>query len=1164
MILSSLLSRKLLVMLCLLTAFAGLHAEQNQDNAQHLNYDLLISQLPKDLRELEESVAYLRKNVSKDAAKKLEISRSLNRTVLKVSALESKKQNEQRPRKKEKIREKLSLENVKYEDLAVNLELLHRNLIDLQTTLRRKEVDLQFLHSLIARLTRFDRFKKRLYDKIIANLELNSYWLPEFDEITKKIAAITQAEAALAAVEADQELCKPSKLDFLASLTSRQVIAWELTKQMDQEVNIRIDDVSHIQNDFQLEILNFLGENKILKPGHLDDLKYINNKFFADAYTYLLEKSQEAPSSFWRKVAGIKPNWQRSPTFVFQSIQLIIDSLGTIHADLWELLPSWDNHNSLKGLEILLGVDGIRQQLQQWSDSEDRLASLDFKLQDLLTQSSQINSRERLLAFQYYCNLESGDSKLKLEKTILDLLGFNTKELANIDSATKLDGLKLLTQQYLNFMKQKRPDDFESFPWQQVIKKPFVFSRLNNLGAYQLHAIEAYVEKNNTIPKLTEFSYVDNPYKVEAFRQTLALEVEPKEDAYEGINSNLDVELFSLCSKHQNSPDEPFIYGVFREIPSELRASAKQIFAEFLEHANEEVNHHLLDLLPNIRSIHSLKVLQFLNKKGKQELIDKWILNVDSKNKYHVIKICLEKFGDLQFDELASVLPEITAYPELMLLQSMIAGGLDLKDSFAKVKHMSTLAEKIDALGLRHQYWELQLEELLRDAPELDGEELDSKIYIDAKFVEFLAAYKNSARVKQLLSSGYLSFCQTKDCTGLLASTGEQHNKYCVTCDEAICGHCQKSAHHGSCESFKENDCKVKSKNYPGAANFHSNLRNVCFFNSLMKLMTQMVATVPEFERFLDPNRESAAFVQAGEALFLAENDHNKLSDYNNLRKKLKRALYRWVNHALRGFDLYEDQMAGLTHQVLDPLAQLLEMDNYPINGALNSDQLDSQEVFSYLLSKLGFEFSELAMKLDQEAALPQVGYSNHVRNPESLLSVPISNHNDLSNAVDQMWDAEVLSPDEWLRHSDGEKYQTIKTLRLVNSPKLLVIHQKRFIGAGKKLTHAVKVSETLFIPRFNEQHVEQLEEVLKYQLVALTLHKGRRANSGHYTAYTVEPEPFTQDNERFPILGKKKVFPYTFISHDDAKVREVPSMAAALELADHEAYLLAYKLSDK
>ena len=1164
MVLNQLVIKTFLIMLCLCSAAQGLSAQQGDENEVNLTYRTVVSELPKEIKNIEKSVALLRKSYGKYKAKEFEISSQLQQAAVKVSSLEQQKSKEVRENHKIKLAKKLAKENAKYEDLSISLEIIQRELADIKSSLTRKETDLSTLRGLYRSLKSFGPLKRKLYEKFVEKVELATYWQAEYETIVEGITVIKQPKAVLTAIELDQSLCSLEQFNFLASLSTEQVNAWKITKSLSKngdEVDITM--LSHIQNHYQVKILNYLLDKNKFKARYLDDLKFIDNKLLADAYIYLIDHGEEAPEGFWEKVYHIKGDWQHSPSFVFQSMKLLKHKLERIHPYLWDLMPYWDNQNSFQCLNSLLNTESAREKLTAWSLDENEV-ELDANIHELLLQSNRVSSKEQMQAFIYYCSLESSDPLLILEKNILHLLGFRPQMLANIDTSTKLGGLMLLIKQYSAFLRKSRPNDYASFPWEKVIKQ-FPFERLDDLKPHQLRAIESSVEQKNKIPHLNEYSYIDNQYKLEAFKEALSKKLKLKSEVYQGINSPLDVEIFSLCLKHHSSPKNPFLYERFKRIPYKFRSFAKQILSDLLEQKNGEVSRLALDLLVQVESISSVRMIKYLLDNGKGSFLGDWVLHVDDETKFTVVRLCLEKFEKLPLSDLSMLLPQITSFDHLFLLEAMIAKGFDLKESFEKIKFEPTIAGKVNALGLNHEFWKSQLDQIFQEVPEIleqDYEEDNKEYTLDPKFEEFLQTYKNSRKARQLFNAGYLTLCRTKDCPGLIVVTKEDNN-YCSACDEAFCKQCDHHAHSGACDDFAANHYKVASKDFPGAANFRKGLVNVCFFNSLMKLMTQMASTIPEFKEFLDPNIESDAFIQAGDG---------QTDDYNGYRRKLKYALNRWVRHALQGYDMNEDSLAELSHQVFAPLKSLLELDQNDLGVALNHEQLDSQEVFSYILSKLGFEHSELAMDIDQELSLEQVEYVSHKKDPYSLLSVPIAGVHELDKAVNKFWDSVTLDHDNWLRHSDGEKYETKQTMRLVNKPKLIVIHQKRFVhekglfGRGwveKKLTHAVKVNEHIKIPRYDSQDFNEPSEELEYELVAMTLHKGNRVDAGHYIAYTVEPGVYKEESERFAFLGKKKVFPYQFVIHDDARVGEVASMSAASDAADREAYLLAYKLKE-
>ncbi|MFK7827103.1 MAG: hypothetical protein AB8G05_23370 [Oligoflexales bacterium] len=1158
------LSKILLVMFCLCPGFVSLGEQQDDQNFALFKYGIILPQLSKDMNELEKSVVQLRKYFGKARVKEIEISEFLQESVLKVSNLESQKSGELNEKIKIKIERKLARETSKTEDLGISLELQQRELEEIKNTLFRKEADLSSIRTMLRRLKNFCPLKKNIYEKFMVKAELASYWQVEFKQIVEAISTMSQPGVVLAAIDLDQSLVSLGQLNFLVTLSPEQVKAWKIAKNESKEdEQIKITDLGHIQNHYQLKILKYLFKKKIFKPKHLEDLKFINNRLLADTFVYLQENSEEAPSAFWQTISGVNLNWHNSPSYVFDSIKLLIQNLDKIHPDLWEVLPNWDNKNAFDSLNMLIGIDSMREKLSTWSHSNVKIDKLNKELRDLLMHSSRIITREQIQSFRYYCSLYGVDPNLQLERTILSLLGFKAQMLVDINTSAKLRGLMLLTKQYSVFMRKKRPEDYEKFPWEKVIK-PFPFERLNDLNPYQVQAIEAYVEKKKTIPHLNEFPYIDNQYKYEAFKKALAAKKRFDPNVYEGMSSYLDVELFTLCLKHEGSLDLPMLYDSFRHVPYRLRSFAKQIYAQVLEDKNYNLSLKFLNTLSKINSISNLKILKYLVENDKQELIGDWVLTVDVEPKFELVKKCFENFENLPLSELKLILPQITRYDDLYLLEAMIAKGINIGESFERVKFASSLSEKISTLDLTEQYWKLHLDRILNAVPEefdANLSEINKKSIKDSRFKKFLTTYDRSKKIKRLLGVSYLTLCRTPDCPGLLVPSKDSDVRYCSACNQATCGRCEQYAHSSTCETFEANNYKVGSRFYPGAANFRKGLRNVCFFNSLMKLMTQLVATVPEFDDFLSPEIDSEAFVKAGEG---------KTAEYNGLRRKLKFALHRWISIALRGYDLYDDKLADLSHRVLEPLESLLVLDDNVLSDALNRDQLDSWHILSILFSILGFEYTDLAIKVDQQLSLQKVDYVSHNQDSYSSLSVDIAGHSELSKAIDKMWDAETLDPDNWLRHTDGEKYETVKSIKMVNRPKLLVIHQKRFLQekarfgrhwVEKKLTHAVKVSQHLKIPRFDKENQDEPAEILEYELVAMTLHKGNRIDAGHYIAYTVEHCSITEEVDRFAFLGKKRSFPYQFISHDDAKVDEVPSMVAASHSADHEAYLLAYRL---
>ncbi|NRA45870.1 MAG: hypothetical protein HRU09_13015 [Oligoflexales bacterium] len=88
MVLNHILSKSLLILFFLCSSVATLGAQKNSDDHKLFKYSVVISELPKEIKELEKSVAQLRKSYGKNKAKEIETSNLLKEAVVKVSSLD--------------------------------------------------------------------------------------------------------------------------------------------------------------------------------------------------------------------------------------------------------------------------------------------------------------------------------------------------------------------------------------------------------------------------------------------------------------------------------------------------------------------------------------------------------------------------------------------------------------------------------------------------------------------------------------------------------------------------------------------------------------------------------------------------------------------------------------------------------------------------------------------------------------------------------------------------------------------------------------------------------------------------------------------------------------------------------------------------------------------
>ena len=80
----------------------------------------------------------------------------------------------------------------------------------------------------------------------------------------------------------------------------------------------------------------------------------------------------------------------------------------------------------------------------------------------------------------------------------------------------------------------------------------------------------------------------------------------------------------------------------------------------------------------------------------------------------------------------------------------------------------------------------------------------------------------------------------------------------------------------------------------------------------------------------------------------------------------------------------------------------------------------------------------------------------------------------------------------------------TVKNLKIINAPKVLVIHLSRFNGGLDKIETFVEFHtdfQTHYITDENGQHVS-------YRLTGLIFHSGLSIASGHYVAYFLKMVP--------------------------------------------------------
>nr|XP_046920661.1 ubiquitin carboxyl-terminal hydrolase 2-like isoform X2 [Dermatophagoides farinae] len=350
--------------------------------------------------------------------------------------------------------------------------------------------------------------------------------------------------------------------------------------------------------------------------------------------------------------------------------------------------------------------------------------------------------------------------------------------------------------------------------------------------------------------------------------------------------------------------------------------------------------------------------------------------------------------------------------------------------------------------------------------------------------------------------------------------------------------HRRSSFDYGNDDDNNNIDNGFKSEKLPVAG--LSNLGNTCYMNSVI----QALFATKSFRDFLMANHEHGQLYSALSRLF---KEMSSSIRYGHVNPSQFRSTFIQLEPKFNGCE-QQDAQEFLSYVINDLHEEL----NKPRSRSSRSSAImlepkSAQEAWSIYRDR--YNDSKLVdIFVGQYASVIKCSYCGNEStcwDPFWDLPLPVPrnrNRIDIDECIAEFTSAEILDGNEQPFCSRCKQHRkSTKRLSIVRSPKILVIHLKKFSNNGYKLSSDINVNQQIRIDNGSSSSSSS-STMVTYELYGCVCHHGYLSRSGHYTAYC------QYEQQRW-------------YHCDDQKVRDCTDSFSMATLKD--AYVLFYRQQD-
>ena len=1040
-------------------------------------------------------------------------------------------------------REQLTKVSLRYRQAEQKLQ-------DAYSVYQRDQVEFQFVDKIYRTLNLYSKDAQTLYhlfmnQERIAHLD-DSRFIPLIDAV----AGVSRPDLALDVIKTDRRFKNYRKMTSVSRLLAGQIEAWKLVKNTLPDSDLRLEEFIQFNNPSQVQALTFTMDRKMIKPDDLRIIEHISDQTSLDIYKLVYSDISHIPMSFWKIIKSRSTGYWQPTKHILSALELN-RSLGKLSfPEGYLFLTDIQNQYALDALSMILPVISEKS-VQSGFFSKSRSMS---SLQKLFFSVPQISHSGQLKFFTLYLDaIGESDIKNKANLQTIKFLGIPVEMIELIRSDIHWNTLE--------FAIDSVKKDLRLNPKKAVAN--IGLDQLTHVSGYQLNALKAYRDVAQLTPDLTSFSYISNEQKLRLFTQHLEKEELLSESALSEITSSFDADLFTILDSGQFRINAD-LYRKFRQIPWAIRPRVLK-YIEQLMLINPKNLKKQIHLLSRVTHHHQITCLEKALDQGWDEAPDQDLLSVVNEYQEQFLLTFMasqSKDTSLEAWRLAKMyLPYIDSEENKYLAGSMLRHHKNPAKGFASINHLDPLIEKASALGVEDSLGLISLEILLGNRPELLEKEADVNVSeSDFDMISHpglksaVLDHPKQQKIIGLMKNHTILQCPDSECPGLLTEEQVRDGQVCPVCQHSYCFQCRHRKHADLCNNFIGQGMKVRSRLFPGMANFRHGLSNVCYFNSAIKLLAQVAAHSTSFRSFLNPH----------ESPLTPRPDEDDV--HYDKRAQLQEALWNLIEQILRGDDERKDFLATYTHKVADRFLDVMRLERSLSFGGIKREQFDAHELLNPLLSLFDYEQSEFRFETLSliEATAPKMKSSR--QETQNFLSVSVEGQSDLQKALDFTWKPNWLKGENQYFYSDlGEYIDALKTIRPVNAPPVLLLQLNRFVyeadKSGKmtsaKLSHEIKVGQTIKIPVYDPKKPEKPAHMAEYKLLSAVHHSGS-TDGGHYTSYTLDEDDSASGKCIFSLFGsgsKTQIY-----CHNDSTVSSCSGFSSGMKEINKGGYLFAYQ----
>lgn len=1093
------------------------------------------------------SFKWLTKKSDSEYTKLLKSLLSKNKKSLAVFSSIEKKQNSKRKLSREKQRLELS-EKKNPKDIkrlaAIGKELLKLERLIKELQLKKESLDKEIatldsiadIHRPLQEdLKKLGKGHHLVYDKLKGRYISEDYLSQKTRDFIKFLTRLRSPSAFLkfTNIKKNLDLANLDRLSVFCDLNMEQVLSYEAVSSYDADIDIL--SLSYVHSRHQVRSVELLVEANKMEDRHLRQVEKINSQESERLFKFAIDNNISLPDHMLDYFSSYGFMRREQVSQMLNIFQKVYELEHRLEPEIWDFVKSLVSDYSIRAFSYLLDKGLFKQDLLKGNCSRENLCLFARIPAKILTSY-------HLSAYKYTVDVMLVDEdEHSWERKYLERSRYHPRFITHLRRPLDFKAMKFFIEQQSSVLRKKSEKGIFHIP------KKLSLQSLRKVNEHQLEALIFAAKSGSSKTNLINYQYIKN-------RAQLTLHIAASEG---GVN--LSPKIITLFASHFES----------------------NVASLFIREKNHILDEESIKLLKTVTRTKQSLVLSTIERALKGNITDysqfiKLAVRVNNTTQVEVVLLML---SELVFDLLEDYLDGFSIRLQLNVLKDAINTRDEdlilkvLKNiEFVKTKAMAKLAkalilsgkdfsslaqvyvsresllEKVKVLDIQKAFEKVVIDDLGSEYREsmhdvvVDNKKIDHELSENPSLHQAFMSYDDPEKLAKVLVGQKKHLCKGKDCPNFVTLSDSGYFK-CPVCTMSKCYYCMSRSHKGTCADFEKRGGILESSDFTGLANFSSGLSNMCYYNSILKMLAKLIADVPSFRSFFDPQQR------------IVVQSMSETHDEYLRRVRVQEILWEIIQAIHAGVDIDDDGLAQKTLEFIEVFLAVLNDHEIVLDTVVGRDQHDAQRILNLLFSMLDFDKSALALHIKSVVTPNKMDPRILSQEVVDVLPVEVTSSKSAQAALDQAWESESLSGEnQYYLDDEDKKVDALKIIHPVNAPDVLFLQLKRFgynykggLMRPHRITRKVTVSKYLKLLRYDPDDPLVLLEELTYERVSAVLHHGQTTiESGHYTSMTWEMKE-----------NQKEVL----VCHNDRSVACRPSDSRSLADLHKKAYLLAYKL---